>query len=193
MDDIKKLTLPFIFMVGAFLGANYFVQFPFQPFGLKEYATWGTFAYPITFLVNDLTNRFYGTRQTTKLILVSFLAGLIIVGLTIDLRLALASAVAFLVAQQLDNKIFDSLRGGVWWRAPVISSLIASFIDTWVFYGIAFYGVSESADYFGFTLPLWVGWSVGDLAFKLALALLLLLPYRAFLLLTLSRQNAAAP
>jgi uncharacterized PurR-regulated membrane protein YhhQ (DUF165 family) len=196
MSDIKQLALPFIAMVGVIVAANYFVLFPFQPFGftaLAKWATWGTLIYPITFLVNDLTNRLYGTEQTTKLILASFVIGLSLAALVSTPRIAIASGLAFLIAQQLDNKTFHHFRNLAWWRAPLISSTIATFVDTWIFYIAAFWGATENADYFGFSLPLWVGWSSGDLIFKLALVLLLLLPYRVFSTLILSRQNVSAP
>lgn len=195
MNNIKQLALPFVAMVGAMVLANYTVQFVFQPFGwteLAKWATWGTVVYPVTFLINDLTNRFYGTKQTTKLILASCVVGLLLAAWVANPRIAVASGIAFLIAQQLDNKVFDYFRQREWWRAPLISSLLATSLDTWVFYIIAFAGTTNNADYFGFSMPLWVGWSFGDVAFKLGVALLLLLPYRAFLLLISSRQNAAA-
>ncbi|MEO1250020.1 MAG: metal ABC transporter permease, partial [Pseudomonadota bacterium] len=41
-------------------------------------------------------------------------------------RIAIASGTAFLTAQMLDVAVFDRLRSGSWWRAPLVSSLIGS-------------------------------------------------------------------
>ena len=38
-------------------------------------------------------------------------------------RIAVASGTAFLVAQLLDVLVFDRLRQGRWWRAPLVSSV----------------------------------------------------------------------
>lgn len=191
----KNLAAPLAIMVTLIVAANYFVQFPFQPFGLTElakWATWGTIIYPATFLVNDLTNRFYGTKQTTLLILASFIIGVLPAAIVSTPRIAIASALAFLIAQQLDNKLFNRFRHLQWWQAPLISSLVATIADTWLFYGIAFFGITQNADYFSISAPLWVGWSLGDLAFKFIVALVLLVPYRFFTSSLPSPQNDAA-
>ena len=192
MGEIRKLALPFAAMVLVFLAANVAVQHPFDFLGLAQWVTWGTLVYPLTFLINDLTNRFYGTHLTTKLIVASFPAGIAIGVFFIDLRIALASGIAFLISQQLDNKVFDRLRDRLWWQGPLISSSLASIIDTWFFYAAAFAGTTDNGVYFGVAAPLWAGWASGDLIFKFAVAGLLLIPYRFAQLAWQSRQNAAA-
>ena len=86
-------------------------------------------------------------------------------------RIALASGSAFLTAQLLDIAVFDRLRRLPWWQAPLISSAIASIWDTAVFFSLAFAGTG---------LP-WITWAIGDLGAKAAMALLLLLPFRALM------------
>ena len=86
-------------------------------------------------------------------------------------RIALASGTAFLTAQLLDIAVFDRLRRLAWWQAPLISSGLASIWDTLVFFVLAFAGTG---------LP-WVTWGLGDLGAKFAMALLLLLPFRALM------------
>ena len=68
----------------------------------------------------------------------------------------------------LDIKIFDVLRAKEWWKAPVASSLLASTVDTYIFFSIAFLGSG---------LP-WVTWAVGDLCVKVSMVGLLLYPFR---------------
>ena len=86
-------------------------------------------------------------------------------------RIALASGAAFLSAQLLDVAVFDRQRRLPWWQAPLISTSIASVWDTAVFFSLAFAGTG---------LP-WVTWAIGDLGAKAAMALLLLLPFRALM------------
>jgi uncharacterized PurR-regulated membrane protein YhhQ (DUF165 family) len=60
--------------------------------------------------VTDLNNRFFGTRIARRVILVGFLFGVILSLVFADLRIALASGSAFLIAQLLDVLIFNRLR-----------------------------------------------------------------------------------
>ena len=114
-------------------------------------------------------------------------------GPLVTLRIAIGSGVAFLAAQLLDVSIFAALRGGAWWRAPLISTLIGSTVDTALFFGIAFSGalsfvhpatdVSWAAEIlpllgFGPAAPLWVSLALADWAVKLSIALVALIPFR---------------
>jgi len=89
----------------------------------------------------------------------------------ISIRIAIGSGIAFMVAQLLDVQIFDKLRKKKWFVAPLISSLIGSTIDTFLFFSIAFYATG---------IP-WVTLSLGDLAVKIFVALLMLIPFRMLL------------
>ena len=89
----------------------------------------------------------------------------------ISIRIAIGSGTAFIVAQLLDVKIFDKLRSKRWFIAPLGSSVIGSTIDTFLFFSIAFYATG---------IP-WISLSFGDLAVKLTVALIMLLPFRLLL------------
>ena len=86
----------------------------------------------------------------------------------ISVRIAIGSGTAFLIAQLLDVQIFDKLRKKKWFVAPLTSSLIGSTIDTFLFFSISFYATG---------IP-WVTLSLGDLAVKVLVALLMLIPFR---------------
>ena len=105
----------------------------------------------------------------------------------------MGSGLAFLTAQLLDVSIFDRLREGSWWRAPLASSLIGSSVDTALFFTIAFSGwlvflepgndvswANEALPLLGIgpVVPLWVSLAVADWGVKLALALIALMPFR---------------
>lgn len=150
--------------------SNVAVQYP-----INDWLTWGALTYPIAFLVTDLTNRSLGASSARKVVYVGFAFA---VALSIWLatpRIALASGTAFLVAQLLDISIFNRLRQATWWRAPLISSTIASVLDTALFFSLAFAATG---------LP-WVTWAIGDFAVKIAVALVLLIPFRLLMSLLL--------
>ena len=167
------------------LASNYLVQFPIKYYGLEEILTYGAFSYPIAFLITDLANRSYGKAIARKIVYIGFIIGNVFTLFfsknftdLISVRIAIGSGTAFLVAQLLDVKIFDYLRQMKWFVAPLTSSLIGSTVDTFLFFSISFYATG---------IP-WITLSLGDLAVKVFVALLMLIPFR-LLLRTLKASN----
>ena len=160
------------------LASNYLVQFPVKYLGLDNLLTYGAFSYPIAFLITDLANRSYGKIAARKIVYVGFLIGIMFTLFfstnfsdLISIRIAIGSGIAFITAQLLDVQIFDRLRKKHWYVAPLTSSLIGSTVDTFLFFSISFYGTG---------VP-WVTLSLGDLAVKIFIALLMLIPFRILL------------
>ena len=160
------------------LASNYLVQFPIKYYGLEEILTYGAFSYPIAFLITDLANRSYGKLVARKIVYIGFAIGISFTLIfstnfadLISVRIAIGSGTAFLVAQLLDVQIFDQLRKKKWFIAPLTSSLIGSTIDTFLFFSISFYATG---------IP-WVTLSLGDLAVKILVALVMLIPFRILL------------
>jgi len=158
--------------------SNYLVQFPVQYYGLEKVLTYGAFSYPVAFLITDLANRSYGKIIARKIVYIGFVIGIIFTILfstnftdLIAIRIAIGSGLAFLFAQLLDVQIFDRLRKKKWYVAPLTSSLIGSTVDTFIFFSVAFYGTG---------VP-WVTLSFGDLAIKIFIALIMLIPFRLLL------------
>ncbi|WP_051285046.1 MULTISPECIES: queuosine precursor transporter [Nisaea] len=148
------------------LASNIAVNYP-----INDWLTWGALIYPIAFLVTDLVNRIFGPKPARKVVYAGFATGVALSLWFADQRIALASGTAFLTAQLLDIWVFDRLRQQSWWKAPVISSLLSSALDTALFFSLAFYATG---------LP-WVTWAIGDYGAKLAMAAVLLVPFRAFI------------
>ena len=155
--------------------SNYLVQFPVKQFGLSEILTYGAFSYPITFLITDLANRAYGKVVARKVVYIGFVIGILLTLFVstnftdiISIRIAIGSGVAFFVAQNLDVQVFDRLRKKSWFIAPLISSTLGSMIDTFLFFSIAFYATGIS----------WVTLAIGDLAVKMIITLIMLIPFR---------------
>ena len=176
---MKKVFLILSLLMGIIvLSSNYLVQFPIKYYGLEEILTYGAFTYPIAFLITDLANRYFGKLVARKVVYIGFFIGIIFTLVfstnfndLISVRIAIGSGTAFIVAQLLDIQIFDKLRNKKWFIAPLTSSLIGSTIDTFLFFSISFYGTG---------VP-WFTLSIGDLAVKLFVALLMLIPFRLLL------------
>tara|TARA_B110001454_G_scaffold124380_1_gene116077 strand:- start:334 stop:888 length:555 start_codon:yes stop_codon:yes gene_type:complete len=171
------LTLSFL-MGAVVLASNYLVQFPIKHYGLEGILTYGAFSYPIAFLITDLANRSYGKIVASRIVYVGFVIGIVFTVFfstnftdLISVRIAIGSGTAFMVAQLLDVQIFDRLRKKKWFVAPLTSSFIGSTVDTFLFFSISFYATG---------IP-WVTLSLGDLAVKIFVALVMLIPFRLLL------------
>ena len=131
------------------------------------------------FFITDLANRSYGKIAARKIVYVGFIIGIVFTLFLLNkfCRLNFSQncyrfqATAFMVAQLLDVQIFDYLRKKKWFVAPLTSSLIGSTVDTFLFFSISFYATG---------IP-WVTLSLGDLAVKIFVALVMLIPFRLLL------------
>ena len=180
---MKKIKNRLFFILAFFMASvvaisNYLVQFPVNYFNLQDFLTYGAFSYPIAFLITDLANRSYGKLVARKIVYIGFAIGISFTLLfstnftdIISVRIAIGSGTAFLVAQLLDVQIFDQLRSKKWFIAPLTSSFIGSAVDTFLFFSISFYATG---------VP-WVTLSLGDLAVKIFVALIMLIPFRLLL------------
>ncbi len=189
-------------MAAVVLASNILVQFL-----AGQWLTWGAFTYPLAFLVTDVTNRVYGPERARRVVLAGFAMGVLCslvgtqvageAGPLVTPRVAIASGLAFLVAQLTDVAIFHRLREGSWWRAPLASTLVGSALDTAIFFTIAFSAAlaplfpatdvawaNEALPLLGLgpVTPLWTSLAVADFGVKLALAAIALVPFRAIVL-----------
>ncbi|MDO8882870.1 MAG: queuosine precursor transporter [Pseudotabrizicola sp.] len=195
---MQKLLPGVIAMAAIVVASNILVQFLFG-----QWLTWGAFTYPLAFLVTDLTNRLYGAQAARRVVFTGFAVGVACsligtqimgeFGPLVTWRIAIGSGVAFLTAQLLDVAVFDRFRSGAWWRAPLVSTLIGSSVDTALFFSIAFSGALAGLEPgndvswanevlpvlgLGPAAPLWVSLAIADWGVKLLLALVALLPFR---------------
>ncbi len=157
------ILLAYLSMMFIVALSNYLVQFP-----ISDWLTWGSFSYPVSFLVTELVNRFSGPKLARQVVYVGFVLGIVLTGWVAPLQIAAASGSAFLVSQLLDIYVFNRLRQASWWQAPFYASLIASFIDTSVFWSIAFWGED---------VPV-LTWATGDFLVKFTMDIAMLTPFR---------------
>ena len=180
------------------LASNILVQFP-----IGNWLTWGAFTYPFAFLVTDVVNRFHGPQAARRVVFLGLIVGLVCsaigtqimgeFGPLVTMRVALASATAFLLAHLLDIVVFNRLRNLAWWRAPFFSTLIASALDTAIFFTLAFSAafiwLEPANDVswatatvpllgIGMAVPLWASLAVADFGVKVLVDICALLPFR---------------
>ena len=194
-----RFVLAVAAMVTIVAASNFLVQFPVQaqlgPINLADLLTWGAFTYPVAFLVTDLTNRHFGPQGARLVVIGGFAVAVVLSVWLATPRIAIASGTAFLVAQLLDVAIFDRLRAAAWWRAPLLSSVVGSVLDTLIFFTLAFaapfsimdtaFGRSDGSLAFpapflglGPEVELWTSLAAGDFVVKLLVAAALLAPYK---------------
>ncbi|MEY4697129.1 MAG: hypothetical protein RIT14_1557 [Pseudomonadota bacterium] len=192
-------TYGVIAMAIVVVASNILVQHP-----VGQWLTWGAFTYPLSFLVSDVVNRLEGAAVARRVVYFGFVVGLVCsavgtqiigeFGPLVTLRVAVGSAVAFLVAQLLDIQVFDRLRRNLaWWKAPFISTFFGSSVDTALFFSIAFSAtlawtepgndVSWAGEQMallgvGPMVPFWVSLACADWLVKIAVDVLALLPFR---------------
>ena len=111
-DARRGLILGVAAMTLIVAASNLLVQYP-----INDWLTWGAFTYPVSFLVNDLTNRHLGPGRARRVVYAGFAVGVLLSVMLSTPRIAAASGLAFLSAQLLDVSIFNRLRQGAWWRA----------------------------------------------------------------------------
>jgi len=198
----RAITLLVGFHIIIICASNYLVQLPFTLFGW--HTTWGAFSFPFVYLATDLTVRIFGQKEARRIILKAMLPALIvsyIVGVLFQqgifkgvdalveynsfvFRIAFASFAAYLFGQLLDIKVFDKLRAQKqWWVAPTTSTLLGNLLDTFIFFGLAFYASSDA-----FMSANWLEIAMIDYGFKLIVSLLLFLPAYGVLLKILEKR-----
>ncbi len=195
---MSRLIPGILAMALVVVASNILVQFLYG-----QWLTLGAFTYPLAFLVTDVMNRVYGSALSRRVVFAGFIVGVVCsligtqiigeFGPLVTLRIAMGSGIAFLTAQLLDIAIFNRLREGTWWRAPLASTLVGSTVDTALFFTIAFSAglvflepandvswANEALPLLGQgpMAPLWVSLAVADWCVKIALALIALVPFR---------------
>ncbi len=212
-----QLTFPIIAMALVVVASNILVQFLVEGSsfewvidwtGLAGFLTLGAFTYPFAFLVTDLTNRIYGAKEARRVVFYGLVIGvsLSLVGTQIDgqfgplvtWRVLVGSAAAFFIAHMVDISIFryiyERSYAKEWKRAPFISSMVGSALDTMIFFSVAFSALtlgmlpaSDGGEWalemvpligFGPLAPLWVSLAMADWAVKFTIALVALIPFR---------------
>ena len=106
---------------------------------------------PATFLVIHLTNRRYGAACAFGQVAVAWVLALFALPALMpfmspapDMRVVAAFGIALLLSQLLGVVLFDRLRGPIWWKAPLVASLIGGFVFCLIAFPAAFAGTDSN-------------------------------------------------
>lgn len=110
------------------------------PVGFGLLVPAGTFFAGLALALRDGLQETAGLRTVVGAIL----AGALVSFLTADVRIALASGVAFLIAELVDLYIYTPLRRKGWRRALALSNACAAVVDTLLFLGLAGFPLTTS-------------------------------------------------
>ena len=157
--------------------ANYAVQFTGAVAGVDF--TWGMFVFPLVILATDLTVRLSNQHNARRIVAIAYVPAIAISVALAGWRIGIASGTAYLLGQLLDITLFQKIRNHTtqWWPAPMLSTLFANILDTYVFYALAFYHSTDA-----FMATNWVELASIDLVFKVVVSILVFLPAYGLLL-----------
>ena len=137
---MKKSQIYFYGLLFALivLLSNYAVQFNV---GSIEYLTYGALIYPFSFLLLDILSEKNTKKDVLSVVRYGVLLAFIPSLLLAQPLIAISSICSFLISQPLDVIIFFVLKKifpKLWWVRNNVSTVIAQFFDTMIFYHIAF-------------------------------------------------------
>lgn len=172
--------------------SNWLVNYPVTVFGIAM--TWAAFTFPLIVVATDLTVRLSDKFKARKIVAIAYIPAILlsmwVVAATgaptsVAVRIGIASATAYLLSNLLDVFVFQKIRERLtgWWWAPLGSSIAANIIDTFAFFGVAFYA-SEDA----FMAANWPSLAVGQTLTKIVVSAIVILPVYGILLTWLSNR-----
>ena len=180
---IAKLVAFHIFIIAL---SNWLITFKFTVF--DHTLAYAAFSYPLVVVATDLTVRLIGKEVGRAVVGFAFLPAIIIsifmvlwtgAPLSVAVRIGLGSGTAYCVSTLLDVYVFQYFRERytAWWIAPMLSSVAATVIDTYAFFGTAFAGGQDE-----FMAANWFAVATNHIVTKIAVSLLVILPAYGVLL-----------
>ena len=167
--------------------ANYTVQFTGVFLGYPF--TLARFVFPLVILATDLTVRLSNQHNARIIVAIAYVPAILISAWLADWRIGIASGTAYAIGQMLDITVFQRVRqrSAGWWVAPMISTVFANIVDTYIFFSAAFYRSTDP-----FMAANWFQVATVDLAFKIVVSILIFLPAYGVLLKHLQKRVAVA-
>jgi uncharacterized PurR-regulated membrane protein YhhQ (DUF165 family) len=184
-----KLMLLHIIIIAV---SNYIVQFKIDVFGHP--LALAAFTFPLVVVLTDLTVRLLGKETGRAVITLAFLPAIVVSMVVVKVggapdsvafRIGLGSGMAYFISNLLDVYVFQYFRERyqTWWIAPALSSIVSTFLDTYVFFFTAFaYGANE------FMAANWHIVATNNSISKVIVSLLVILPAYGLLLNHLQRK-----
>ena len=184
---VMKLALLHVIVITI---SNALVAIPVEILGVK--LTWAAFTFPIVIVATDLTVRLLGkeTARTTiayayPLAIIGSIAVVALEGapMSVALRIGFASATAYAIGAMLDVYVFQWIRENykAWWAAPALSTVVANVIDSYTFFGVAFYNSADE-----YMAANWTEIALSQTWLKIVVGLIVFLPAYGLLLKAIS-------
>ena len=182
-NQLRKLVIALaVYLVSLFaantLGAK------LMPFLFGTQLSVGIFMFPFVFLMTDVIGEVYGKKVAKYFVLAGFVATALFIAFSflslampwghrlpvpmesyndvfgLSLRFAIASLVAFIVAEYQDVIAFfffkDFFKKSGFWLRSNLSNLWSQFLDTALFMSIAYVGVLPLSVIVGIAIPWWL-------------------------------------
>ena len=178
-----KLMLAHIIIIAI---SNYIVQFKIDIAGHP--LSVAAFTFPLVVVLTDLTVRLIGKETGRAVINLAFIPAIVVSILivlaggapeSIAYRIGLGSGLAYFISNLLDVYVFQYFRERfqTWYIAPTLSAIASTFIDTYMFFGVAFAGGADP-----FMSENWHIVATNNSISKLIISLLVILPAYGVLL-----------
>jgi uncharacterized integral membrane protein (TIGR00697 family) len=175
--------------------SNWLVQYKFGFFGHPIAVS--AFTFPLVVVATDLTVRMVGKTTGRAVVALSFIPAIvasILVVLasgapsSVALRIGFGSGLAYFIGTLLDVYVFQYFREryNSWWIAPTLSSIVTTIVDTYTFFGTAFY---KSAN--AFMAANWHIVATNHIIIKVLVGLLVIIPAYGVLLNYIQKKLAA--
>lgn len=183
--DVRNITIALALYLVSLFAANT-LGLKLMPFLFDTRLSVAVFSFPVVFLMTDIIGEVYGKRIAKLFVLAGFIstASFITYSLLslampwsqaaewvhegynqvfgVSVRIALASLVAFAIAEYQDviaffyfKKFFERMGNYLWLRST-LSNLWSQFLDTAIFMVIAFAGVYSWATIVSISIPWWL-------------------------------------
>lgn len=143
---IKLIIVTIFYIVLVILAnitANILIELPYITFAL------GTLFFGFIFTLRDLLHKYVGKRGIIKIIIFGTAVNAVAVAFSaFDIRVLLASVIAFFISEVIDTEIYQKLLLQPWRTRALFSNFISIPIDTVLFTIIAFAGVWSTSTIF---------------------------------------------
>lgn len=181
--SFQKLLLALTIYLSSLFAANT-LGLKIMPFIFGSHLSVGVFSFPVVFLMTDVIGEIYGKRVAKYFVLAGFVSTAMFIGYSllslampwaaaggwvkdsynqvfaVSLRIAVASLIAFIVAEYQDvisfffwQKKFGHTR---FWLRSLLSNVWSQFLDTVLFMVIAFAGVYQTKTLINIIITWWL-------------------------------------
>ncbi len=179
----KKLLIALAIYLTSLFAANT-LGLKLMPFLFGSHLSVGVFSFPVVFLMTDVIGEIYGKRIAKFFVFAGFISTALFIGYSllslvmpwsqdglwaqegynlifgISTRIAIASLVAFLIAEYQDVFSFFFLRERwgtrLFWLRSILSNLWSQLLDTVIFMVIAFAGVYSTSTLVSIIITWWL-------------------------------------